>query len=302
MRRIALVVLLLGCGSGKVADVKPALAPKVLPKAKPEARVFFEEGLRLLREGPESLEAAGEQFSKAVKADKQLFEGWHDLGVVMARLGRWEAAVEALGRALRLQPASRRTLVALGEALGRLGRWQEAQKLFGERLAVDPKDEDLRLRYVQALRDGGKPTEALENVRAMLAKDSKNAAAFNALGLVYYRMERLALAESAFRRAVELEPKAKTSAVVWNNIGLVALAKGRDQEAFEAFEKARSARPSRSTATTPMPTWRWAWPCAGRSASTKRAPPTSGRSPAAPTTRPRSTISACSTWTSSRTR
>jgi Flp pilus assembly protein TadD len=91
---------------------------------------------------------------------------------------------------------------------------------------------------VQALREAGKTAEALDEVRALLAKDSKNAGAFNALGLVYYRMDKLALAESAFRRAIELDPRAKTTAAVWNNLGLVALGKGRDQEAFAAFAQA----------------------------------------------------------------
>ena len=46
-----------------------------------------------------------------------------------------------------------------------------------------------------------------------------------------------ALAETALRRAAELEPK---SAEIWNNLGLVALARGRDNEAFKAFDKAVS--------------------------------------------------------------
>jgi Flp pilus assembly protein TadD len=122
--------------------------------------------------------------------------------------------------------------------LGRIGQWDQAAQIYGERLAADPKDDDLRLRHIQALREAGKTNEALEAVRALLAKDGKNAAAFNALGLVYYRMNKMPLAESAFRRAVELDPKAKSTAAVWNNIGLVALARGNDQEAFQAFEKA----------------------------------------------------------------
>ena len=53
-------------------------------------------------------------------------------------------------------------------------------------------------------------------------------------------MEKHALAESALRRAAELDPK---NAEVWNNLGLVALARGRDREAFDAFEQGR--RPGR---------------------------------------------------------
>jgi tetratricopeptide (TPR) repeat protein len=242
MRRVrGLIVLggllLGGCGSSRHAT-QPALAPVALPQTKPEARTFFDEGLRLMRGGPTKLEAAGEQFTKAVGADQQLFEAWHDLGVVRARQGQWPEAVDAFRAGYALQPASRRTLVALAEALGRTGEWGEAQRFLSERLAADPKDDDLQLRYVQALREGGKTSEAVETARALLAKDGKNAAAFNALGLVYYRMSKLPLAESAFRRAIELDPRSKATAVVWNNLGLVALARGNDQEAFADFEKA----------------------------------------------------------------
>lgn len=234
---VALALSGAACGTRGAAP-KPSVTVAVLPAAKPEARVFFDEGVRLLRAGPQSLEAAGEQFTKAVRADEKLFEAWHDLGVVHARLGRWENALDAFRAALALQPASRRTLIALGETLGRTGDWAEAHKLYAQRLSADPADDDLRLRLVQALREAGKTTEALEAARSMLARDGKNAAAFNALGLVYYRMNKLPLAESAFRRAVDLDPKSKSTAVVWNNIGLVALAKANDQEAFQAFEKA----------------------------------------------------------------
>jgi Flp pilus assembly protein TadD len=233
---IAAALLLTACGS----TPKPALAPTVLPAAKPEARQYFEEGLRLLHRGSsaDNLEAAADQFTKAVRADQKLFEAWHDLGVIRAKQGQWPEAVDAFRAALALQPASRRTLVAFCEALGRIGEWEEADKLYGERLAADPKDDDLRLRHIQALRESGKIAEATEAARALLAKDGKNAAAFNALGLVYYRANKLPLAESAFRRAIELEPKAKSTAAVWNNLGLVALARGNDQDAFQAFEKA----------------------------------------------------------------
>jgi Flp pilus assembly protein TadD len=234
----AIAIALLAACSHHAAT--PVLAPAVLPAAKPEARQYFEEGLRLLHRGsgPDALDAAADQFTKAVRADQKLFEAWHDLGVIRAKQGQWPEAVDAFRAAQALQPAERRTLVALGEALGRIGEWEEVAKLYGERLGVDAKDDDLRLRYIQALRESGKTSEALESARALLAKDGKNAAAFNALGLVYYRMNKLPLAESAFRRAVELEPKAKSTAAVWNNLGLVALAKGNDQEAFQAFEKA----------------------------------------------------------------
>jgi tetratricopeptide (TPR) repeat protein len=234
---LLLVAVLAGCATGP-KQAPSGLAAVVLPKVKPDARTAFEEGVRLMNGPPDGLPEARARFGAAVKADDKLFEGWHDLGVVEARLGHWERAGEAFGKALALQPASRATVIALGEVWGRSGRWADAAALYGERLSAGGEDPDLRLRRVQALREAGKTGEALDEVRALLAKDSKNAAAFNALGLVYYRMDKLALAESAFRRAIELDPKARTTAAVWNNLGLVALGKGRDQEAFAAFAQA----------------------------------------------------------------
>jgi Flp pilus assembly protein TadD len=95
--------------------------------------------------------------------------------------------------------------------------------------------EELRLFYVQALREAGKTSRALEEVEKVLVQSGRSGRAFNALGLVYYRMEKPALAETALRRAAELDPK---SAEIWNNLGLVALARGHDHDAFAAFDKA----------------------------------------------------------------
>jgi tetratricopeptide (TPR) repeat protein len=238
---IALLVGLSACSSAANRAAPGAIAPAPLPKVKPDARAAFDEGVHAMNAPGDGLNEARSRFRAAVKADDHLFEAWHNLGVVEARLGHWDAAAEAFQRALVLQPASRPTVIALGEAWGRAGRWAEAADLYGRRLAAasaGANDPDLRLHRVQALRESGKTAEAQEELRALLAKDSKNAAAFNALGLVYYRMDKLALAESAFRRAIELEPRAKATAAVWNNLGLVALGKGRDQEAFAAFAQA----------------------------------------------------------------
>jgi Flp pilus assembly protein TadD len=244
MKRLTLLIFLAGCGARGMHPAAPGQAPpKPLPKVKPDARAAFDEGVRLLGLGGDLTEARS-RFQAAVKTDGKLFEGWHDLGVVDARLGHFDDAADDFTRALKLQPGSRPTLVALGETYGRAGRWGDAATLYGEALAAAPDDQDLRLRHVQALRESGHGAEALDEVRALLAKDSKNAAAFNALGLVYYRQDKLALAESAFRRAIELEPKARSTAAVWNNLGLVMLGKGRDQEAFAAFGEAAQLDPS----------------------------------------------------------
>jgi tetratricopeptide (TPR) repeat protein len=238
-RLVVLALLLAGCGA-RAAGPPSSIAKVALPAAKPESRAPFEEGLRLLQLGPKSYNDARTAFAKAVEVDPKLYEAWHDLGIVEARLGRWDAAVEAFGRALDVQPGSRPTALALGNAFERAGRPGDAAALYHKRAAAAPDDTEVRLLYVQALRESGETSKALEEAQALLAKGSRNAAAWNALGLVYLKLEKYPLAESALRHASEIEPK---NAAVWNNIGLVALAAGRDQEAFTAFEKAADLDP-----------------------------------------------------------
>ncbi len=252
---LALLLLLAGCGATRATDPGKA-AVKPLPPAKPEALVHFEEGLAQLQLGPRGYEASLAAFREATRLDPKLFEAWHDLGIVNARLVRWEAAAEALGKALALQPRSRRTLMAYADALCRTGRHGDAAELLGKQLTgerpsgkandrekdkQDSEEVELRLLYITALRDGGKAQRALEEVEVLLTRDSRSARGFSALGLIYYRLEKQALAESALRRAAELDPR---NAEVWNNLGLVALARGRDREAFAAFDKAADLDPA----------------------------------------------------------
>ena len=232
-------------GEGTGATGKQIVA-KVLPPAKPEARLLFEEGLRHLAAGAASYPAAAAAFAAATKSDPQLFEAWHDLGLVESKQGRHDDAARSLGKALALQPASRPTVLALGEALTRSGRAGDAGDLYRTRVAAAPDDLELRLLLIQALREAGQLERALEEAGALLLRDSRNVRGFNALALVYHRQGKHALAEAALRRALELDPE---SADVWNNLGLVALARGHDKQAFEAWAKAAALDPGSVAAT-----------------------------------------------------
>ncbi len=234
---LVLGLLGLGCGGAKVATSEGG-ARVVLPAATPKAREHFEAGVRSMNT-PAGAEAAMAAFTAAVEEDPKLFEAWHDRGVVEARLGRNQAAAVSLARALEIQPGSRATLLALMNVLLKVRRADDAVATIERHLPrqdeVGGQADELRLAHVQALREAGKTSRALDEVGKLLARNSKSGQAFNALGLVYYRADRPALAETALLRAAELEPK---NAEIWNNIGLVALARGRDREAFAAFDKA----------------------------------------------------------------
>ena len=239
---------LAGCGSHAASHGQSArpTAPVALPRANPEAQAEFDQGVVVMKMGRKHYKEARQHFTKATKLDGKLFEAWHDLGVVETALGNYDKAVDDFEKALDVQPGSRKTILAYGESLRRAHRPQKAAKVYAKWLDSDPNDAEMRSRYGQVLREAGDLEESLEQARQLLAQGSsgENVAqtviAYNALGLTYYKMGKLDLAETAFRKAADLDAK---SAFVWNNLGLVAFDRGHDQEAFLNFQKASELDP-----------------------------------------------------------
>jgi tetratricopeptide (TPR) repeat protein len=247
---LALVTLgIAGChghvaGGGSAA--KP-IATVALPKVNPEAQAEFEQGVLVMKTGRKHYKEARQHLTKAVTLDAKLFEAWHDLGVVETALGNYDKAVDDFEKALDVQPGSRKTVLAYGESLRRAHRPEKAAKVYGKWLDSDPSDAEMRARYAQVLREGGDLERALEQSRQLLAQGgastenvARTVVAYNSLGLTYYKMGNLDLAETAFRKAADLDGK---SAFVWNNLGLVAFERGHDQEAFLNFQRASELDP-----------------------------------------------------------
>jgi tetratricopeptide (TPR) repeat protein len=243
---LAPVALVAGCGPrapGRGGAANP-IAPVALPRANPQAQQEFDEGVVVMKLGRKHYKEARGHFTKATQLDGNLFEAWHDLGVVETALGNYDKAVDHFEQALRIQPGSRKTILAYGESLRRAHRPQKAARVYAKWLDSDPNDAEMRSRYGQVLREAGDLDQSLEQARQILAMGGENTAqtvvAYNALGLTYYKMGKLDLAETALRKAADLDAK---SAFVWNNLGLVAFDRGHDQEAFLNFQKASELDP-----------------------------------------------------------
>ena len=245
---IALAVLLAAAscahkakGPGGAAN---PIAPVALPKTNAEAQAAFDDGVRLMKMGKRHYKEARKSFQKATQLDSRLFEAWHDLGVLETNLGNFDTAVDDFEHALGIQPGARKTLLAYGESLRRAHRPKKAASVYAKWLDADPNDFDMRARYGQVLREAGALDESLEQARLLLGTAGENVShtviAYNALALTYYKMGKYELAETALKKASDLDPK---SAFVWNNLGLVAFERGHDQEAFLDFQKASELDP-----------------------------------------------------------
>ncbi len=63
---------------------------------------------------------------------------WHNKGLVLYKLGRYQEAVNAYDEALTIDPDYVPSLLNKGSALHKLGRYQEAVNAYDEVLSRDP--------------------------------------------------------------------------------------------------------------------------------------------------------------------
>ena len=236
-----LCAFLVACGG---ATRPVGTAPKAARQkpVKDDALRHFDRGLRALKIGGAGAdEQAAERFRQAVQADASLWEAWHNLGIVEARRGNDRAATEAFGRAAQLNPGHLPARLGRAEANRRLRLYKEARRDYEAILADEDDDEVTRLRLASLLRDAGDHDGSQKQVREVLRRNPGLAAAHLELGLTYLAMNHLDLAELVLGKAADKDAK---NPEVWNALALVALARGRDQEAFQRLDHATQLDPS----------------------------------------------------------
>jgi tetratricopeptide (TPR) repeat protein len=244
MRRLIVVGLFVsGCGTtgGQKANVIK------LPAAKPEAVEALKEAARSVRLGQANWDRALERLRTAQQLDPKLWEAFYDEGWILLKQRRAEEAIAPLEKALAIYPTHAATVEALGEAYSAAGRSGDAARVFKsyiDRVGAEAKV-PVRVALGAAQRRAGKLDEALETLRGALrlADKKEQPAALNQMALVYLAKQQLELADLVLRKALDVDEKSKAAADTWNNLGLIALARRRDQEAFAHFDQASRLDP-----------------------------------------------------------
>lgn len=248
MKRLVLIALVVvGCGHG---GDKEAEMPK-LPPAKPEAVEALKDAARLVRLGPGNLERALDRLKDAVELDPGLWEAWYDAGYIELSRHHTDEAIAALEKAHSIVPQHAPTVMALGEAYVKAGRPGDAAKLLRGFVDKAPKAKEanqVRVQLANALRRAGQLDDATEQLRAVLRVEPRMQTALDALGMVYEARGQHELADLVLHKALDVDQTAKAAADVYNNLGLVALARRRDQEAFADFDQASRIDPSLTVA------------------------------------------------------
>jgi Flp pilus assembly protein TadD len=186
-----------------------------------------------------SLRARGEieealtAFRRAASLDPDNAELQSHLGSAYGALRRFDDAAAHFRRATELRPHFPAAYANLGMALTELNRWDEAVAAYERAAALDPDDASIRVNLAFARDDPVGIAEAEAQCRRLIAARVNLPEAYNALGLILQKQNRLDEALECYRRATALRLEFLPAVI---NESLVLLLMGRYDEAWPKYE------------------------------------------------------------------
>ena len=157
---------------------------------------------------------------------------------------RYTEALAAYRTVLEIDPEYARAHVGLGDSLFQLRRYAEALDALARAVALQPELPDagsVHRLMGRAAHELGRPAEAAEHYERALQLDPRDAEAIDRLALVRFEQQRYEEALVLYGRRAEITP---TNAQTHANLGVTLYYLGRAEEAFGRFERALSLDPS----------------------------------------------------------
>ena len=163
----------------------------------------FRQALALQQE--RNLDAAERLYREILAAAPDHFDALHMLGVVHYQCGRWQAAVESIGKAIEQQPEVAAAHLNLGPPLQKLRRYEEALASYDRALLLQPDYANALLNRGNVLQDLHRNAEALASYDRVLALAPDYAEALYNRGNALLDDERLDAALASYDSALALK-------------------------------------------------------------------------------------------------
>jgi predicted O-linked N-acetylglucosamine transferase (SPINDLY family) len=145
---------------------------------------------------------------------------WAALGFTLYDQQRWAEAADAFRQSLARNASDATVWTALGAAEHALGRFDAAQESYEQSQRLAPDDVHVTTRYALLASQRGNPRRGIEIIHQVLAREPLLAPAWLVLGNSQRLLDQLSAAESAYRRAIEIEPASRDARY---NLALVLL-------------------------------------------------------------------------------
>jgi tetratricopeptide (TPR) repeat protein len=176
------------------------------------ARELYNAGLQAFNNG--KFKAAAELFEGVVSKDVNFKGAWNDLGRTYLSLGRLDKAVDALRKAIEINPYDEYAFNNLGRALQMQGKYDEATEAYKKQIEINPLDHYSHSNLGQLYLDTKKYDLAARELDTAGSITASDPSIFLSLGRAYLNLGQSDKATQAFDRAVELAPTPST----WNDV------------------------------------------------------------------------------------
>jgi arylsulfatase A-like enzyme/Flp pilus assembly protein TadD len=170
---------------------------------------------------------------------KQMVHHWEKVqdGINLRAQGRMEQALPILEECVAAVPGDIFARNVLAGTYQTRGEHEKALEILRRSAEMEPGDEGIWLAMAGAHLAKGEPAEAEAAVRKALEIEPESAGAFVALGRLAVARGRDAEALRLFEKAIEMDP-GTTGPSAWNLIGWVHLRANRLEEARQAYQSA----------------------------------------------------------------
>lgn len=180
-------------------------------------------------------EQAIDALQRAINLNPQYVAAYSALGNVYTALNQADDARAAYDKALAVDPNSAKSHGGLGTLHQTLGNPQEAIESYERAIEQDNRYVDARIGLGQMYLAAGRDTEALETLRHAEAMGIKKASVQTALGDAYLIAGQVDESLASYQAAIEVEP---SNAAPHIGLGHVYRVLGQQDEAIASFEQA----------------------------------------------------------------
>lgn len=187
---------------------------------------WVERGEEALGEGKHA--EAAKYFTKAIEADPFSILAYTKLSAAFWAMGKTEECLNALLKALELDPGERETVLECVRVFSALGKEDFAKEVLETYLGRNPYDAEIRSRLELLLK------------RAEPGDAPGAAEFFNKQGEIQFERGHIGHATACFEMAIGEDP---LMGEAYNNLGVIELEGGKINEALKNFHKALELRP-----------------------------------------------------------